>query len=35
MMQAEQPVWYTFLVPFVGLVGVMIGGTIRRRASSS
>ena len=35
MMQAEQPVWYTFLVPFVGLAGVMIGGTIRRRASSS
>jgi len=34
MARAEQPIWYTFLVPFLGLAGVMIGGTIRRRAAS-
>ena len=34
MTQAEQPIWYTFLVPFLGLTGVLIGGTIRRRAAT-
>jgi hypothetical protein len=34
MMQAKQPTWYTFLIPFLGFAGVMTGGTIRSRAAS-
>ena len=34
MMQAQQPTWYTFLIPFIGFAGVMTGGNIRSRAAS-
>jgi len=34
MLRARQPDWYTFLIPFVGFSGVMIGGTVRRRAAA-
>jgi len=34
MRQPEPPVWFAFLTPLLGFTGVMIGGTIRRRASA-
>ena len=34
MMRAKQPTWFTFLIPFVGFAGVMIGGNIRSRAAA-
>ena len=34
MLRAKQPTWYTFLIPFVGFTGVMIGGNIRSGAAA-
>ena len=34
MLRAKQPTWYTFLIPFVGFTGVMIGGSVRSRAAA-
>ena len=32
MSKARHPVWVVFLGPFIGAVGVVIGGKLRRRA---
>ena len=29
--QTKQPIWHSFTLPLVGLVGVLIGGNLRRR----
>ena len=31
MQEATPPTWYHFTLPFVGVVGVLIGGCLRRR----
>lgn len=31
MQEASPPTWYHFTLPFVGVVGVLIGGCLRRR----
>jgi len=30
--EAVQPLWYNFLIPFIGAAGVMVGGRLRRLA---
>lgn len=30
--EAVQPIWYNFLIPFIGAAGVMVGGHLRRLA---
>jgi len=32
MNKARHPTWVVFLGPFIGAVGVVIGGKLRRRA---
>jgi hypothetical protein len=34
MIGSQQPTWYTFVIPFVGFAGVMLGGSIRSRAAA-
>jgi len=34
MMQAQQPLWLTFLNPFLGAMGVMVGGGLGRRSDA-
>lgn len=31
MQKAQQPVWVAFLNPFVGAIGVLVGGNLRKR----
>jgi hypothetical protein len=31
---AKQPVWYSFLLPVLGVAGVLIGGSLARRGTA-
>jgi len=34
-LQVRQPLWYSFVIPFVGFTGVLVGGSIRSRAAAT